>query len=178
MKTVKVILTIIVILTLAFFATGIIVKETTYQATVSIKKPIEVVFAEFNTPENTKNWIPEIKKFEVVNENYGKTGSVYDIVVENQDQEIKMTQKVMAYVPNEKVTLFFDAENMLKKDDYTFSENDGITTINLNSACNSKSYIMSCMLPYFSDKLEAQSQLYLNNFKTYIENKQTSESSS
>ena len=65
MKTVKVILTIIVILTLAFFATGIIVKETTYQATVSIKKPIEVVFAEFNTPENTKNWIPEIKKFEV-----------------------------------------------------------------------------------------------------------------
>ena len=46
MKTVKVILTIIVILTLAFFATGIIVKETTYQATVSIKKPIEVVFAE------------------------------------------------------------------------------------------------------------------------------------
>ena len=163
MKTVKVILTIIVILTLAFFATGIIVKETTYQATVSIKKPIEVVFAEFNTPENTKNWIPEIKKFEVVNENYGKTGSVYDIVVENQDQEIKMTQKVMAYV--------------LKKDDYTFSENDGVTTISLNSACNSKTYIMSCMLPFFADKLEAQSQLYLDNFKTYIENKQTSESS-
>ena len=88
-----------------------------------------------------------------------------------------MTQKVMAYVPNEKVTLFFDAENMLKKDDYTFAENDGITTINLNSACNSKSYIMSCMLPFFADKLEAQSQLYLDNFKTYIENKQTSESS-
>ncbi len=116
----------------------------------------------------TENWIPEIKnsKFK---RNFGKTGSVYDIVVENQDQEIKMTQKVMAYVPNEKVTLFFDAENMLKKDDYTFSENDGVTTINLNSACNSKSYIMSCMLPFFADKLEAQSQTYLDNFKEYIE---------
>ena len=170
MKTVKVILIIIVILTLAFFATGIVVKETSYKAEVVINKPLEVVFAEFNNSENTKKWISEIKKFEVVEENHGKTGSLYNIVVENQGQEIKMTQKVMAYVPNEKVTFFFDAENMLKKDDYTFSENNGITTINLNSSCNSKSYIMSCMLPFFKGKLEEQSQRYLENFKEFVEN--------
>ncbi len=40
----------------------------------------------------------------------------------NQGQEITMTEKVMAYVQNEKVTLFFDAENMLKTDDYVFTE--------------------------------------------------------
>ncbi len=43
-------------------------------------------------------------------------------MIENQGQEILMTQKVIAYVKNEKVTLFFDAENMLKRDDYNFKE--------------------------------------------------------
>jgi uncharacterized membrane protein len=172
MKTIKVILIIIIILTVAFLATGIVVKETTYEANVTIDKPILEVFTEFNNAENTKNWIPEIISLETVNENLGKTGSVYNIVIENQNQEIMMTQKVMAYVPNEKVTYFFDAENMLKKDDYVFSEKDGATVINLKAACNSKTYIMSCMIPYFKGKLEEQSQLYLDNFKEYIENKE------
>ena len=80
-----------------------------------------------------------------------------------------MTQRILAYVPNEKVTFYFDAENMLKKDDYIFTEKDGITTINLNASCNSKTYIMSCMLPYFKGKLENQSQVYLDNFKEFLE---------
>jgi uncharacterized membrane protein len=169
MKTVKIIISIISVLTLAFFVTGIVIKETTYAAEVTINKPISYVFKEFNKHENSKNWIPEIKSFEAVNENFGKTGSVYDITIENQGQEIKMTQKILAFVPNEKVTFYFDAENMLKKDDYLFTENEGITTIHLNAACNSKTYIMSCMLPFFKGKFENQSQVYLDNFKEFIE---------
>lgn len=169
MKTVKIIISIISVLTFAFFATGIIIKETTYTAKVTVNKPIALVFKEFNKHENAKNWIPEIKSFETVNENFGKTGSVYNVIIENQGQEIKMTQRILAYVPNEKVTFYFDAENMLKKDDYLFTEKDGVTTINLNASCNSKTYIMSCMLPYFKGKLENQSQEYLNNFKEFLE---------
>ena len=172
MKTIKVILIIIIILTVAFLVTGLVVKETTYQASVTIDKPISEVFNEFNISENTKNWIPEIISIETVNENLGKTGSVYNIVIENQNQEIMMTQRVIAYVPNEKVTYYFDAENMLKKDDYVFFEKDGATVITLKSACNSKTYIMSCMIPYFKGKLEDQSQLYLDNFKEFIEGKE------
>lgn len=169
MKTVKVILIIISIITFAFLATGLVVKETSYQAKIDIKKPVSLVFKEFNKYENSKNWIPEIKSFKVVKENQGKTGSIYDIIIENQDQEINMTQRILAYVPNEKVTFYFDAENMLKKDDYVFIEKDGITSIKLNTSCNSKTYIMSCMLPYFKGKLERESQVYLDNFKQYLE---------
>ena len=173
MKTIKVILIIISIITVAFFATGLVVKETSYEAEISMKKPISLVFNEFNKHENSKNWIPEIKSFKVVNENQGKTGSIYNIIIENQEQEIMMIQRILAYVPNEKVTFYFDAENMLKKDDYVFTEKDGVTTIKLNTSCNSKTYIMSCMLPYFKGKLEKQSQVYLDNFKEYLENKKS-----
>ena len=128
------------------------------------------MFDNFIKIDSVKNWIPEIQSVKAVNENPGVIGSVYDIVVLNQGQEIKMTEKIMAYVPNEKVTLFFDAENMLKKDDYLFTEENGVTTITLNARCQSESFIMACMFPYFKGTFQEQDQSYLNNFKNYIEN--------
>ena len=169
MKAIKIILGIISILVIGFFLTGLIIKETNYTAQVFVDKPVTEVFSVFNNSENIKNWIPEIKSFEVVNDNPGKTGSIYKIVVENQGEEITMTEKVLAYVPNEKVTLFFDAENMLKTDDYLFSEEDGVTTIILKSSCKSDSFIMACLFPYFKGTFQEQDQAYLNNFKEFVE---------
>jgi len=169
MKTIKVILIIISIVVVAFLATGLLVQQTNYSATVSIDKPIDEVFSNFMQIDSVKNWIPDIKSVKPVNINPGITGSVYDVVVLNQGQEIVMTEKIMAYVLNEKVTLFYDAENMLKKDDYLFSEENGITTITLNAACQSESFIMACMFPYFRGTFQAQDQSYLNNFKKFLE---------
>jgi uncharacterized membrane protein len=169
MKTIKIILGIITAIVVVFLATGLIIKETSYVTQVSVNKPVEVVFETFNNSENIKNWIPEVKSFDVVNENIGKTGSVYKMVVENQGQEIVMTQKIIAFVKNEKVTLFFDAENMLKRDDYVFEEKNGITTITLNSSCQSESYLMACMFPFFKGTFQEQDQTYLNNFKAFAE---------
>ena len=169
MKTIKVILIIISTLVVAFLATGLLVQQTNYSATVSINKPVDEVFNDFMQIDSVKNWIPDIKSVKPVHINPGITGSVYDVVVLNQGQEIAMTEKIMAYVLNEKVTLFYDAENMLKKDDYLFSEENGITTITLNAACQSESFIMACMFPYFRGTFQAQDQSYLNNFKTFLE---------
>ena len=169
MKAIKIILTIISVLVLSFFLTGLLIKETNYTAEVTIDKNIKEVFTEFNKPGNLKKWMPVVKSIDTLNFNKGITGSMFSIVIENQGQEIKMTEKVIAYVPNEKVTLFFDAEGMLKTDDYIFTEINESTKITLNASCKSDSYIMSCVIPIFSWKIEEQDQSYLNNFKEYIE---------
>ena len=169
MKTIKIILGIITAIVVIFLATGLLIKETSYTTQVSVNKSVETVFETFNNSENIKNWIPELKSFDVIKENIGKTGSVYKMVVENQGQEIVMTQKIIAFVKNEKVTLFFDAENMLKRDDYIFVEKNGITTITLNSSCQSESYLMACMFPFFKGTFQEQDQTYLNNFKAFAE---------
>lgn len=169
MKTVKIILVVISVLTFGFFLTGLVIKETNYTAQISIDKPVDEVFVAFNTKGNIKNWIPEVKSVEVINENLGKTGSTYKVIVKNNGEEIVMTEKVMAYVPNEKVTLFFDAENMLKTDDYTFTEKNGKTTIQLNASCQSDSYIIACLFPYYKGTFKTQDQSYLNNFKAFVE---------
>ncbi|MDX6747795.1 SRPBCC family protein [Polaribacter sp. PL03] len=169
MKTIKVILIIISVLVLAFLATGLVIKDTSYSAKISIEKPLNEVFSNFMEIDSVKNWVPDIQSVEVVNNNPGITGNIYNVVVLNQGQEINMTKKIMAYVPNEKVTFFYDAENMLKKDDFLFSEENGKTIITLNARCQSESFIMACMFPYFKGTFQKQDQSYLNNFKTFVE---------
>jgi uncharacterized protein YndB with AHSA1/START domain len=169
MKTIKIILGIITALVLMFFATGLLVKETTYTASVTINESLDTVFDTFNNRKNIKSWIPEIQSVTVINENLNKTGSTYKMVVDNNGQEITMTEKVLAFVPKEKVTIFLDAENMLKTDDFTFDEKNGVTTITLNASCRSDSYIMACMFPYFKGTFQEQDQSYLNNFKSFVE---------
>ncbi len=169
MKTIKVILIIITILVVGFLVTGLLVKETNYTTEISVNKPIEEVFTIFNTPGNIKKWIPEIKSIDTLKLNPGSIGSEYKIVVDNKGQQIIMTEKIIAFVPNEKVTLFFDAENMLKTDDYIFTKKNGTTTITLYSSCQSDSYIMACVFPYFKGTFKEQDQTYLNNFKAFVE---------
>ena len=169
MKTIKIILGIITAFVVVFLATGLLIKETSYTTQITINKPVEEVFETFSNSENIKKWIPEIKSFEVINENIGKIGSSYKIVIENQGQNIEMTQKVIAYVKNEKLTLYFDAENMLKRDNYIFKEKNGNTVISVNTSCQSESYLMACMFPYFKGTFKEQDQAYLNDFKVFVE---------
>ena len=96
MKTIKIILGLITAITLVFFATGLFVKETNYEVSITIQKPVEEVFKKMINPETTKKWIPEIKEKTIINKNIGVTGSEYQVVVNNQGEDIKMKEKVMA----------------------------------------------------------------------------------
>ena len=169
MKIIKIILGIITALVVVFFSTGLIVKETTYTTEVSVNKPLEEVFASFNNINTVKKWIPELQSIDTLEVKPGKIGSTFKMVVNNNGEQVVIKEKVLAYVPNEKVTLNYDAGNMLKVDDYTFAYNNGVTTITNESSCTSNKYILSCLFPYFKGTFKQQDQGYLNNFKTFVE---------
>ncbi len=170
MKKIKIILGIIIAFAVIFLSTGLIFKETAYTTQVEINKPLEEVFMLFNDSSKINNWIPELKSIEPIDVKPEKTGSTYKMVVADRNgQEIKLMEKVMAFVPNEKVTLFFNTETMFKKDDYTFAFSNGVTTITNNSICTGNSYLFNCVLPYFKSVVKKQDQEHLNNFKSFIE---------
>jgi len=169
MKGIKIILGIVTILVIVFFSTGLIVKETTYQVKVEIKKPLQTVFSVLNNQELMKEWLTDVKSVTPINVKPGIVGSEYKMIVENQGKEMVMNEKVIAFIPNKKVTLFFDADDMLKTDDYRFSFSEDKTTIVKEVVCKSDSYLMSCVFPYFKGMFIEIDQKYLDNFKAYIE---------
>lgn len=170
MKAVKIVLGIIVVLSVVFLGTGLVVKENTYATQIDINKPVELVFKKFNDMAAMKQWIPEIVKIDTLNFNPGITGSQFALYVDNKGQEVRMEEKVLAFVRNKKVTFFYDAEGMLKTATYTFTENKGTTRIELKAAYKSEdSYILSCFFPYFKGTVKGLDEQYLSNFKGYIE---------
>jgi len=172
MKIIKFILVIVTGLVICFLSLGLLVKETKYIIQIQIEKPLNYVFTEFNDVSKFKEWIPEFKSTEIIEEKLGKIGSEYKITVDDNGQDVIMKEKVLAFIPNEKVTLFYNARegSMLKTNDYVFSFKDSTTTIMHEATCRSESYLMACMVPIFKSKFKKQDQQYLNNFKTLLEN--------
>jgi uncharacterized protein YndB with AHSA1/START domain len=169
MKGIKIMLGIVTVLVILFFSTGLLMKETTYQVRVEINKPLSEVFRAFNDQESMKYWLSEVKSIAPINVKPGIVGSEYNITVDNNGQTIIMKEKILAYIPNKKVTVYFDAEDMLKTADYNFSEVSGNTLIINDVVCKSESYMMSCMFPYLKGFFTDMDQKQLENFKAYVE---------
>lgn len=169
MKVIKVILGIIIALSLVFFATGLVVKEVKYTTEITVNKPIEEVFVQFDDTEKLQQWLPDVKSIEPIQEKPGKVGSTYRMVVLNKGLELAMTEKIMAYVPKEKMTFQFDSADMIKTDDYNFSSEENKTKIVLHSKIKAKKYLMSCVFPWFKSVPQKLSQEYMNRFKEMVE---------
>ena len=171
MKAIKIILGIITVLVLAFFATGLLVEEIKYTTEVEINKPIEEVFTVFEDPQTLKKWLPEVKSIEPIDVKEDKIGSTYKMIVENEGQEMIMIEKITTYIPNQKMTFQFDSDQMLKTDDFNFTSNGTTTKMVQHSRVRSKSYMMGCLFPYFKGTFTSISQGYMNRFKKLVEEK-------
>lgn len=169
MKAIKIILSIVTLVALVFFATGLVVKEVNYSVEVEIDKPIKEVFTLFTAPETLQKWMPEVKSLEPIDLKEGKVGSTYKMVIDNQGQQIAMIQKILAYIQNKKMTFRFDSDEMVKIDDFVFVENGSKTKMIQNCSVNSKSYITACLFPYFKGTFAAASQEYMDRFKKLAE---------
>jgi len=170
MKTVKIVITFLIILTVLFFGTGLIIKESSYTSRIIINEPLEKTFSTFTDLSAKTQWNPEYNAIEVVELKPGITGSIYNIKVVHNNQTTIIREKVLAYVKNEKITLFIDKDGVVERDDYTFSSDGSHTVINLSSSYQAKNYLLSCVLPFFKFKFKKIDEVFLNNFKRFIEN--------
>tara|TARA_B100000795_G_C22803315_1_gene443166 strand:- start:1037 stop:1558 length:522 start_codon:yes stop_codon:yes gene_type:complete len=169
MKTVKIIMTFLLILTVFFFGTGLVIKESSYTSQITIQKPLEETFLMFNDITKFTNWNPEYSSIDIIDLKPGITGSRYDIKVQHNNLTVVVKEKVLAYVKNEKVTLFFDRDGVIETDDYIFTSDGNNTFITLNASYQAKSYILGCVLPYFKSKFKKIDEVSLDNFKIFAE---------
>jgi len=170
MKTVKIILIFLIILTTLFFTTGLVVKDNNHSTSIIVDKPLDQTFSIFNDLKTIPSWNPEFVSIEIVDKKTGIVGSEYRIKIRHNEQEVFIKEKILAYVENEKVTLFFDREGLIETDDFSFSSDGSKTIIQLNSNYQAKTYIIGCVLPYFKYKFKQIDNATLFNFKKFVEN--------
>ncbi|CAM1333626.1 SRPBCC family protein [Tenacibaculum aestuariivivum] len=169
MKAVKITLGIVTVFVLIFLLTGIIVTEVKYSTEITINKPVNKVFENFTNPELIKQWLPNIKSIEVIEQKPAVVGSSYRMTVISNGQEVKMIQKITDFVLNQKITFQFTSSEMIKTDAYNFTTNNTKTTVTQNSSVNSKSYITACLYPYFKGTFKAVNMHCLTQLKELSE---------
>ncbi|MCG8804701.1 SRPBCC family protein [Tenacibaculum finnmarkense] len=169
MKSIKIILGIVTALVLVFFLTGIIITQVEYSTEIEVNKPVATVFENFKNVDQLKKWLPDVKSIEPKQEKPGVLGSTYNVIVENNGQEVKMVQRISDYIENEKITFEFHSNQMVKTTEYNFIANGNTTKIVQNSSVNSKSYMTACLYPYFKGTFKKISLLSLKKCKEYVE---------
>jgi len=168
-KILKIALKFVGIAIIVFFVTGIIFDQTTYTNSITVNKPITEVFEKFTNVNLLKEWNPKLKSVKISKETPNKVGTVYEKEIENNGRFLIITEEIKAYVPNQKITYFLDANITLKTDSYQFSEKDGKTTITKNSIIESGAYIMDCIYPWMKGTFKKMDQAPLDNFKVMLE---------
>jgi uncharacterized protein YndB with AHSA1/START domain len=169
-KILKIIIGILLLLLIVFLLTGLVVKETTYEVSVIVNKPIEKVFEAFNNHTELEKWIPAVKSFEPIEEKPGMVGSTYKmVVIDANGNDFEMIETVTAFEKDKRVGLEFDAQGMLKTDDIIFVSKDNMTTITNKATCKGTSYILKCTFPYMKGMFKKSDQESLDGFKKYAE---------
>lgn len=168
-KFLKITLGLLTLLFVIVIGTGIVVKETTYEVKIEVNKPIDEVFALFNDKNKLKEWTPTIKLFEPINETANHVGSTYKVIVDNNGKDFEMTEKVLAFEKNKKVSIEFDAQGMLKTDVITFKSVGNKTIITNNASCKGTNFMLKCIFPFSKGMFKKEDQKYLDNFKKFAE---------
>lgn len=145
--------------------------ETKYQTSIEINKNIDGVFQSFSDIKNSKDWVPGLKSVGIRKEVPNKMGSVYELIAIDKGAEITIVQKITAFKKNESIGISFRANEMNKLNLFKFEVRGNNTVITLDATCRSDSYMLSCIFPYFKGFFKDQDDVYLQNFKSYIENK-------
>lgn len=169
MKAIKIIFGVVTLFVILFLSTGLFVKETTYEVGVEIEKPLAEVFDVFSNQNVLKDWWPGIQSISPISEKPGIVGSEYEIVVHANDQASTIIKKILSYVPNQKLTYHMQAHNILKTDNYTFTEKNGTTFMLKEVSCKSEYHIINCMFPYLKSVFRDMDEEQMNSFKAYIE---------
>ena len=169
-KTLKIIIGILLLLMIVFLFTGLIVKETNYEVSTTVNKPLNEAFIAFNNHEELQKWIPAVKSFEPINIVEGMVGSTYKmVVIDANGNDFEMIETVTAFEDNSRVGLKFDAQGMLKIDDISFLANGNTTTITNNASCIGTTFILKCTFPFLKAMFKKSDQESLDGFKKYVE---------
>lgn len=169
-KVLKIIIGILLLLLVIFLLTGLIVKETNYEVSTTVNKPLIETFTAFNNHEDLQKWIPAVKSFKPVEEVEGMVGSTYKmVVIDANGNDFEMDETIIAFEENKRIALEFDAQGMLKTDDITFKSDGNNTIITNNASCKGTTYILKCTFPFMKSMFRKSDQESLDGFKKYVE---------
>lgn len=169
MKILKYLLGLILILVLIFFAKGMLTPTVSYQNEVEVTKSAKEAWAVMSDEVNLPKWIEGFKRSELVSGEVNTVGAVSNVYVEENGQEMMMTETVTGIKLYEQLAMTFSMDFMDMDYEILFKESNGKTTITSSSETKGNGIFAKSIISFMPSSMKEQEQKNLNSLKKLIE---------
>lgn len=174
MKVLKILLGILAILVIGFFAMGLMNPTVSYSTEVEVNKTLKESWAVFSDESKLDQWILGYEGMEVLEGEKDKVGSKYLLKMEHEGEPMEMTETLLAFEKEKQYKMQFDNKVMIQDVDVQFSAKDENTTvIHVDSEVAGKGIFMKSMFAFMTGTFENVSADMYGRLKTLIEENTT-----
>ena len=173
MKILKILIGTILLLTIGFFALGLVKPTIQYDCEVTINKPAREVWAVMSDESKMADWISGYISSELISGTSNTVGAVTKINVEENGQEMSMQETITAITPGELLSMDFTMDMMDMH--YTLKlENKGSSTlVKTSSITKGNGMLYKSIVALMPAAMQAQEVQNLNNLKRLVETNTT-----
>lgn len=169
MKFLKILIGIILILVIIFFARGLMTPSISYQSEITVDKSIEEAWAVMNDESKISEWLQDITKVEHISGTKGEVGAVTQYTFNQNGQESLVLETLKKTVPNKHVAMDFHMEGAMDMAyAVDFFEKDGKTHIKSSTTNTGQGLIMKSMFSFMQGSFQKQEDINMVNLKKLI----------
>jgi len=168
----KIVIGLLSTVLIVFLLAGVFVPQVKYNTVISVHASPQETWTKFNDPGQMSNWMPEVLEIDLIRIEPDNVGTEYAMKVESEGGDVRITQRINEYVPNQKVVLHLDAGDMIKTSTYYFTVEESMVVITGNHICEGQSYIFKCIFAYFRPMFKRIDDEHMSQFKEWVERTQ------
>jgi uncharacterized protein YndB with AHSA1/START domain len=168
MKILKILIIVLALLIMGFFALGFTTPSVEYSSTITVEKPIEEAWAIMADETRVSEWLKDVKRMEPVSGTPNTVGAVANIYVDNNGEEMMMQETITKYdVPNI-IAMTFTMDFMDMDYEMTLKEKNGKVEISSHSKTTGNGPIAKSIVAMMPSMMKAQEDTNMNNLKKVI----------
>ncbi len=168
MKILKYILGILLVLTILFFAVGLLFPNVNYQCEVEVNKSKLEAWGVMSDQSKSAQWISGYKKTELISGTAGTIGAVSDIYIDSQGSESVIRETITKLDPPNLIAMDFTNPFMFMNYEMQIKEEGGKTKIKSNTKAKGAGLFSKSLTRLMKPMMVSQEEENLKNLQTLI----------
>lgn len=170
MKALRIIGGILLLIVIAFFLIGVISPQTTYENSITIEKPVEIVWDVFTDEEKMDQWLVGMQSIETLEGEAMTEGSRYRLVFVMEGEQMDITEQVTQVKENELFAFTLESDPLTSDVAIHFKPVDSNTTeLKAITTSEGKGMLWKPIITLSSSVMQQQSQQSYVKLKELIE---------
>ncbi|UJH67722.1 SRPBCC family protein [Allomuricauda sp. SCSIO 65647] len=169
MRYLKYTLGIIVLLFIVFLLIGLLKPEVSYDAEITVDKPLAESWAVTQDEEKLAAWLPGFQKIEHLSGTPGTVGAVANVHFVADGEQMVIRETITDIVPNESIAMTYENDFMNMHYRMAMTAVEGKTKISSRSTAWGNGMFAKSMMAFMGRGFKAQEETNLANLKKTIE---------